>query len=228
MSEITLLSENRTDFPSVERAMSDPNGLLAVGGDLTHMRLLSAYQAGIFPWYEENQPILWWSPDPRCVLFLDDFHVSKSLRRRTLNKNLFTVTFDKAFAHVVNACAGERKKNQGTWITPEIKFAYSELHLLGLGHSVEVWQDDSLVGGVYGVAMGSVFFGESMFSTKSNASKVALYYLVEKLRALAFTLIDCQVYNPHLESLGAVCIPRQTFIAHLKEAIPDSHLSLWR
>lgn len=227
MSDIKLLNENSADFPCVERAMSDPNGLLAVGGDLTQARLLQAYRSGIFPWYEENQPILWWSPDPRCVLHLDKFHVSKSLRK-TLNKNRFDITFDQAFVQVINACAEQRKKNQGTWITPEIKLAYTEMYYSGFAHSVEIWCNQTLVGGLYGIAMGSIFFGESMFSTQTDASKVAMYYLIEKLGRLAFTLIDCQVYNPHLESLGAECIPRREFIRHLKQQISDSKISLWR
>lgn len=227
MSEIKLLNENYRDFPSVELAMSEPNGLLAVGGDLDQERLVHAYRAGIFPWNEDNQPILWWSPNPRCVLFPEQLRVSKSLRK-TLRQERFTVSFDRAFAKVVDACAAERKNNQGTWITSEIKTAFIGLYESGLGHSVETWYQGELVGGLYGIAMGSIFFGESMFSRKSDASKVALYYLVEKLKRLNFTLIDCQVYNPHLESLGAECIPRQHFVNHLERHIASPYASLWQ
>lgn len=227
MSEIKLLNEDSANFPNVELAMSEPNGLLAVGGDLNQDRLIYAYQAGIFPWYEVNQPILWWSPDPRCVLFPDKLHVSRSLRK-SINRNQFELSFDSVFAQVIDACAGPRKNNQGTWITPEIRSAYISLYQAGIAHSVEVWREGELAGGLYGVAMGSVFFGESMFSAATDASKIALYHLVEKIGALGFTLIDCQVYNPHLESLGAESIPRQTFIEHLAQQIPDPLSSLWR
>lgn len=226
MSDISWLKPDSIEFPDVESAAIEPDGLLAVGGDLTSSRLITAYRQGIFPWYEEGQPILWWSPDPRCVLFPEKLHVSKSLRK-TLKRQSFRITYDQSFEQVLHRCAGFRKNSQGTWITPEIKSAYTSLHLLGIAHSVEAWRDDELVGGLYGLAMGSVFFGESMFSSNRDASKVALYCLVEKLTRLNFTLIDCQVYNPHLESLGAECIPRRTFIDHLHRNIVDPTLSNW-
>jgi len=227
MSEIKLLNENYRDFPSVELAMREPNGLLAVGGDLDPQRLICAYRAGIFPWNEENQPLLWWSPDPRCVLFPERLHVSRSLRK-TLRQAKFTVSFDQAFVEVINACGDQRRKNEGTWITDAMKTAYTGLYEVGFGHSVEIWQGEQLVGGLYGIAMGSVFFGESMFSKTTDASKVALYYLVDKLQQLGFTLIDCQVYNPHLESMGAECIPRRRFIEHLERHIANPAKSLWQ
>ncbi len=227
MSGISLLTENNLDFPPIEQAMEEPNGLIAVGGDLSPERLICAYQSGIFPWFEEGQPILWWSPSPRCVLYPEALHVSRSLRK-TLNKQHFKITFDQCFDELVNLCSENRKNSQGTWITSDIKIAYSHLHQLGIAHSVEAWSDSELVGGLYGIAMGSVFFGESMFSRKTDASKIALYHLIQKLKALSFTLIDCQVYNPHLESLGATCIPRPVFIKHLKQHIQDGRQSNWR
>lgn len=226
MSDISWLKPDSIEFPDVESAAIEPDGLLAVGGDLTSARLITAYQKGIFPWYEEGQPILWWSPDPRCVLLPDKLHVSKSLKK-TLKRQCFRISFDRAFEQVMHCCAGARANSQGTWITPKIKSAYSSLHQLGIAHSVEAWQDDQLVGGLYGLAMGSIFFGESMFSSARDASKIALYYLVEKLNHLDFTLIDCQVYNPHLERLGAECIPRRAFIDHLNRTIVDPTLSNW-
>ncbi len=199
------------DFPDVEEALTEPNGLLAVGGDLSSERLLSAYRRGIFPWYSEGQPILWWSPDPRCVLFPEDLKVSRSLRA-TLRKDRFQVSVDRAFRQVMAACAGPRRGQPGTWVTPELIEAYDRLHRLGYAHSVECWRDDRLVGGLYGVAMGRVFFGESMFSHETDASKVCLVHLVGHLEDRNIGLVDCQVPSQHLESLGAVTIPRQQFI----------------
>jgi leucyl/phenylalanyl-tRNA--protein transferase len=204
------------EFPDVEEALSEPNGLLAVGGDLSSQRLLSAYRRGIFPWYSQDQPILWWSPDPRCVLFPEDLKVSRSLRA-TLRKDLFQISVDRAFRQVMVGCAGPRRGQPGTWVTPELIEAYEHLHRLGYAHSVECWRDGRLVGGLYGVALGRVFFGESMFAQEADASKVCLVHLVRDLRNRGFTLIDCQVPTPHLESLGAVTIPRQRFIEMLKE-----------
>ena len=200
-----------TDFPDVNLAMTEPDGLLAIGGDLTVKRLLTAYQKGIFPWYNENQPILWWSPDPRAVLFPEQLKVSKSLRR-TIRKQMFTVTFDKAFAEVIQACAEPRPYQNGTWISNEMREAYIRLHKLGHAHSVECWQNDKLVGGLYGIAIGQVFFGESMFSRVTDASKVGFVYLVRHLQAHTYHLIDCQVSSAHLESLGASDIDRHEFI----------------
>jgi leucyl/phenylalanyl-tRNA--protein transferase len=204
------------DFPDVEEAPAEPNGLLAVGGDLSSDRLLSAYRRGIFPCYSEDQPILWWSPDPRCVLFPKDLKVSRSLRA-TLRKARFRVSMDRAFRQVMVACAGPRRGQSGTWVMPELIEAYDRLHRQGYAHSVECWRDGRLVGGLYGVTLGRVFFGESMFARETDASKVCLVRLVSHLRDRDFRLIDCQVPTPHLESLGAVTIPRQQFIEMLKE-----------
>lgn len=196
---------------------SDEDGLLAIGGDLSIARLLFAYRKGIFPWYEEGQPILWWSPDPRMVLFPAQFKVSKSLKQ-LLRKEEFTITFNQAFEEVLLRCAGiERPGQDGTWITTSIQHAYMKLHLLGHAISVEVWKGETLVGGLYGVDLAEekVFCGESMFSTVSNASKIALAYLVTHLSAKEYQLIDCQVYTKHLHSLGAQEIPRSEFLSYL-------------
>ncbi len=201
-------------FPDVEQAETEPNGLLAIGGDLSSTRLISAYRRGIFPWYSQGQPILWWSPDPRTVLFPDELKVSRSLRK-TLRKGRFTVTMDHAFGQVVRECAAPRAHETGTWLVPEMQMAYLDLHRSGIAHSVETWRDDALVGGLYGIALGQVFYGESMFSRESDASKVALVYLTHCLIAWGYRLIDCQVYSDHLISLGAREIPRREFVALL-------------
>jgi len=198
------------EFPDVELARRDPDGLLAVGGDLTVARLLTAYRRGIFPWYSEEQPILWWSPDPRSVLFSHKLHVSRTLRR-TLRQGRFAVTLDRDFAAVIQGCSEPRPGQPGTWITDDMREAYLRLHRAGYAHSVEAWRGDSLVGGLYGVAIGRVFFGESMFSRVSDASKVAFVYLVRHLQQHHFELIDCQIQTPHLDSLGAELIPRTRF-----------------
>lgn len=203
-------------FPSPEKAMRDPNGLLAAGGDLTPQWLLTAYRHGIFPWYEDGQPILWWSPDPRLIIVPGQLHISRSLRK-VLRSGQFTVSLDRCFDDVIVACAAPRSESSGTWITAEMQNAYSELHGLGHAHSVEVWDGKQLVGGLYGVAVGKVFFGESMFSRQDNASKVALAYLSKQLLDWEFRLIDCQVSNPHLRSLGAQEIERQEFQAILRQ-----------
>jgi len=197
-------------FPDVSLALREPDGLLAVGGDLSPERLLAAYRRGIFPWYNDEQPILWWSPDPRTVLYPAALKVSRSLRK-TLNRGVFTVTMDRSFDAVVGACAAPRAGNSGTWITREMAAAYGRLHTLGFAHSVECWREERLVGGLYGVAIGRAFFGESMFSRESDASKVAFCHLVRQLGAWDFGLIDCQVYSAHLASLGAEEIPRSRF-----------------
>ena len=202
-------------FPPVEQAEIEPNGLLAVGGDLSSVRLLNAYRSGIFPWYSDDQPILWWSPDPRMVLYPDRLKISRSLAK-TLRNRQFVVTFDRAFARVMTACSAPRKKEQGTWITPEMLAAYRELHRIGYAHSVEVWFEEELVGGLYGVSLGCVFFGESMFSIERDASKVALVHLTRLLKERGFQLIDCQVYSPHLVSLGAEEIERTRFCQELE------------
>ncbi len=211
-------------FPPVE--LASPEGLLAVGGDLRPERLLEAYRHGIFPWYSENQPILWWSLDPRTVLFPDKLHISRSLKR-SLRPGLFSVTLDRCFRDVMQQCAGPRPQypDRGTWITPEMLKAYTHLHELGYAHSVETWQEGQLVGGLYGVALGGAFFAESMFTRASDASKVALVSLVRQLQTWGFRLIDCQQSSPHLIALGAEAIPRRDFLDHLGSALtlPERH-----
>jgi leucyl/phenylalanyl-tRNA--protein transferase len=202
-------------FPPVDRSEREPNGLLAIGGDLSPARLLNAYRSGIFPWYSEDQPILWWSPDPRMVLFPDRLKVSRSLAK-TLRNGGFEVSFDQVFGQVIDGCAGPRKDEQGTWITEEMQHAYIELHRLGHAHSVEIWRRGELAGGLYGVALGRVFFGESMFSRERDASKVALVHLSGRLRDRGYRLIDCQVYSSHLISLGAETIDRREFCRYLE------------
>jgi leucyl/phenylalanyl-tRNA--protein transferase len=199
-----------TPFPPVERAETQPDGLLAVGGDLSPERLINAYRTGIFPWFSEDQPILWWSPNPRLVLFPENLHVSRSLRKK-LRKGVYTATLDRAFDQVIRACADPRGVDAGTWILDPMIEAYERLHRHHLAHSVEVWQDGELVGGLYGVALGRVFFGESMFSRRSDASKTALVHLVERLVAWGYRVIDCQVQTEHLQSMGAEEIPREDF-----------------
>jgi leucyl/phenylalanyl-tRNA--protein transferase len=198
-------------FPPVHIALREPNGLLAAGPDLSRERLLDAYRRGIFPWFNEGDPVLWWSPDPRMVLFLDELHVSRSLRR-VLRSGRFRVTFDRAFADVMQGCAEPRDGDAGTWITTAMIEAYGELHAQGYAHSVEVWDADALVGGLYGVAIGRMFFGESMFSRRPDASKVALAHVVRLLAPWGFALIDCQMATAHLASLGAREISRGAFV----------------
>jgi len=203
-------------FPPVECAVK--GGLLAVGGDLSPERLLAAYREGIFPWYSEGEPLLWWSPDPRFVLFPEELRVSRSMRQ-FLKKQPFRITFDNAFRGVIAACRKPRPGQDDTWITQAMQEAYIALHDLGYAHSVEVWQEESLVGGLYGVSIGRTFFGESMFSTRTNASKAALITLVSDRADLDFNLIDCQVETPHLGSLGARFIPRREFRTLLRESL---------
>jgi len=204
-------------FPPPDYA--DPSGLLAVGGDLSNERLIEAYRLGIFPWYSEDQPILWWSPDPRLILDLNDFKVSRSLRK-TLKKEVFQVTFDRAFEEVIRACASvPREAQNGTWITDEMEKAYIKLHGLGYAHSVESWFGGKLAGGLYGVSLGKCFFGESMFHLKADASKVALATLVEKLKSWEFHFIDSQMTTEHMLSLGAKELPRRIFLKRLQLAL---------
>jgi leucyl/phenylalanyl-tRNA---protein transferase len=204
-------------FPPPDHAERD--GLLAVGGDLSSERILLAYQMGIFPWYSEGQPILWWSPDPRLIFEPGRFHVSRSLRR-TLNKKIFTVTFDRDFEGVIRACATVPRRGQhGTWITPEMQEAYIGLHRLGFAHSAESWFDGKLAGGIYGVSLGRVFFGESMFSTKTDASKAAMATLIDRLRDWKFDLFDAQMSTPHLKSLAGKEISRRVFLRRLRSAL---------
>lgn len=204
------------DFPPPELALREPNGLLCAGGDLSPQRLLAAYRAGIFPWFSAGDPLLWWSPDPRMVLFPHEFRISRSLRR-TLRSGRFEVRLDTAFADVIGACAETPRPGQdGTWITQAMQDAYRRLFELGFAHSVETWLDDQLVGGLYGIAIGRMFYGESMFSRQSDASKVATAHLARHLAAKGFGMIDCQMNTPHLASLGAREIPRSEFLDALR------------
>ncbi|MDH5472349.1 MAG: leucyl/phenylalanyl-tRNA--protein transferase [Gammaproteobacteria bacterium] len=205
-------------FPSLDKALTEPNGLLAAGGDLSVTRLLNAYRHGIFPWYNEGEPILWWSPDPRCILFPEKIKISRSLKK-TIKKKNFTVKLDTAFTDVIHACAGPRKHQPGTWITNDIYDAYYALHQLGYAHSIECWQNNELVGGLYGIAIGQIFFGESMFSKVPDASKIALVYLCQYLTEHHFKIIDSQVHTHHLESMGAEMVPRDLFISIVKEYV---------
>ncbi len=216
------------NFPDTGTALSEPNGLLCAGGDLEPQTIISAYSKGIYPWFSDDQPILWWSPDPRMVLFPKEFKVSKSLAK-TVRSGKFEVRFDTAFADVIAGCAEPREPDGGTWIVPEMQEAYASLHELGVAHSVESWQNEKLVGGLYGVALGRMFFGESMFARETDASKVALVAMVEKLKRDGFELIDCQQETRHLARFGARPIPRQEFVQRLQELINlgQSH-SNWR
>ncbi len=223
---LTWLQRDDLSFPPLEKAMREPNGLLAAGGDLSPERLLAAYRHGCFPWYQEGQPLLWWSPDPRTVLFPEELHVSRSLRK-TLRQETFTVSFDRAFQAVIEGCAGPRRYADGTWITTPMQNAYLALHRLGVAHSVEVWQDGRLVGGLYGLAMGQLFFGESMFSRATDASKVGFVTLVERLRDWGFKLIDCQMPTQHLASFGARAIPREAFAEALSRYLDGPGTTQW-
>jgi leucyl/phenylalanyl-tRNA---protein transferase len=224
-----LSRDRRADaFPPPEEALTEPNGLLAAGGDLTPERLLAAYKRGIFPWYQEGQPILWWSPDPRAVLTPSTLKVSRSLRR-SLKRQRFEFRVDTAFDLVVAACAEPRHYGGGTWITAEMAEAYGRLHRLGWAHSFESWIDGRLVGGLYGVAIGRAFFGESMFTRVTDASKVALVHAVEYLRSRETEIIDCQVASAHTRSLGAVDIPRAEFVSLIGNLCADPGLpQTWR
>lgn len=199
--------------------LASPEGLLAVGGDLSPQRILKAYKNGIFPWYSDDGPILWWSPDPRMILLPGKFKVSKSLKR-TMSANRFEVSMDRSFERVIGQCARIRTdKGQGTWITGDMEAAYVRLHAMGYAHSVEIWLDEKLVGGLYGLSLGRCFFGESMFSRVRDASKVGLYHLCRHLEAKRFELIDCQVPSEHLKSLGATAVSRKSFLLMLKKSL---------
>ncbi|MHB1187654.1 leucyl/phenylalanyl-tRNA--protein transferase [Thiobacillus sp.] len=210
-------------FPPVETALADPNGLLAMGGDLSVERLLEAYRHGIFPWFNPGEPILWWSPDPRMVLVPGEVCVSRSLAKRIRNGG-FEVRVDTAFAEVMRACAAPREDAFGTWISPAMIAAYTRLFDAGYAHSVETWHDGRLVGGLYGVAIGRMFYGESMFSREPDTSKIALVRLAQQLQRWEFGLIDCQMETPHLASMGARTMPRATFTARLAELVNLPHL----
>jgi leucyl/phenylalanyl-tRNA---protein transferase len=209
-----------SDFPPVDQALSEPNGLLAAGGSLDPDWLIAAYRRGIFPWYCAGEPILWWSPDPRLVLIPSQMHISRSLRR-TLQRGRFDVRFDTSFEQVVSACAEPRGSSGGTWITGEMRAAYLRMHELGHAHSVETWSDGRLVGGLYGIGLGRAFFGESMFSRMSDASKVALAYLTRYLESRNCAVIDCQMTTQHLLSLGAQEIRREEFCARIASAVGE-------
>ena len=210
--------EDGQPFPPVHRALREPNGLLAAGGDLSIERLLQAYRSGIFPWYSEGQPILWWSPDPRMVLRPAEISISRSLRKR-IRKRDCEIRTDTAFASVVSACAEPREAQGGTWITAEMALAYTALHRAGYAHSVETWIEGRLAGGLYGVALGRMFYGESMFTRARDASKIALAHLARQLERWHFGMIDCQIYTRHLATLGARALPRSEFLLRLKELV---------
>lgn len=217
----------RGAFPPPSEALTEPNGLLAAGGDLSPERLLSAYSQGIFPWYSEGQPILWWCPDPRAVLWPEELRVSRSLRRSVRNRG-FEFRVNTAFDDVVAACAEPRSYGGGTWITAEMAAAYGRLHALGWAHSFETWREGRLVGGLYGVALGGIFFGESMFSRTTDASKVALVHAVDFLIADGIELVDCQVASAHTVSLGAVDMDREAFLEHVaKLCRPPFEARVW-
>lgn len=219
--------EDPTWFPPVANALSEPDGLLAAGGALTPARVLAAYERGIFPWYSDGQPVLWWSPDPRAVLFPGELRISRSLRR-TLRRAPFVTRLDTAFDAVIEGCAAPRASGTGTWLTAEMIDAYRRLHTLGFAHSVETWHAQRLVGGLYGVCLGRVFFGESMFSIETDASKVALVRLVAEVRARAIAVIDCQVPNAHLQSLGSRNILRGEFLDLLAHHARPREPGSWR
>ena len=225
MKEPTYISAQDTSmiFPDVEFSLSEPNGLLAIGGDLSVRRLVSAYRKGIFPWFTDDQPILWWSPDPRMVLTPSEIKISRSLKK-TLRKQIFHVSFDTAFDQVIDACSQPRADQPGTWITQDMKNAYHQLHQQGIAHCFESWQDGKLVGGLYGIAIGKVFFGESMFSLVTNASKVAFVHSVECLKNWGYVLIDCQVETDHLASFGATNISREQFGKQLENLVDQQPL----
>ena len=216
MSELIALDAVRPDFPNPETALNDPDGLLAVGGNLLPETLISAYRQGIFPWFEDHQPVLWWSPSVRGVFTKGDIYVSRSLAKAWRNNN-FQITTDFDFEGVVAACAEPRRSSDGTWITTGMQRAYARLHRLGHAHSLEVWREGELIGGLYGVCVGSIFCGESMFSRRSNASKIALVALAHTLFSSGFRMIDCQLSNPHLESMGSRELPRSRFLTALHQ-----------
>lgn len=223
---LTWLQRESLEFPPLNQALPEPNGLLAAGGDLSPQRLVQAYRHGCFPWFQDGQPILWWSPDPRTVLFPTELHISRSLSK-CLRQQRYRVTFDREFARVIQACAAPRAYADGTWITTPMQHAYLELHRQGIAHSVEVWQHDELVGGLYGLAMGQLFFGESMFSRADNASKVGFATLVSHLKQWGFALIDCQMPTEHLHSFGARAISRKDFAGYLQAHLDQPSSADW-
>jgi leucyl/phenylalanyl-tRNA--protein transferase len=224
---IPWLQHSSDPFPPIDQAIDDPNGLLAAGGSLSKERLIDAYRSGIFPWYSPGEPILWWSPDPRCVVIPDQIHISRSMRKR-LKKKDYTVVFDRNFSGVMDACSAPRKDAEGTWISDQMKLAYNALHKEGVAHSVEVYINDELVGGLYGLSMGKLFFGESMFSRAKDSSKIAFILMVEQLQKWGYALIDCQVSNDHLFSLGAIEISRESFQLYLDRYIDSPSPPNWQ
>ena len=228
MSDLLWLDSHQLDFPSTDTALVEPNGLLAVGGDLSPARLLNAYRHGIFPWFDEDQPILWWSPNPRAVVFPNQVYISKSMAK-VLRKKTMHTTADQSFEKVISYCANTTRSGQdGTWITEDMSNAYIELHRQGHAHSIEVWRGTELVGGLYGIAIGNVFFGESMFSLCTNASKVAFINLCQQLQTWGYAMIDCQVSNPHLTSLGATEIDRPQFTQLLINHVDANNHHDWQ
>jgi len=222
-----LANDPSAPFPPTRDALKSPNGLLAWGGDLNPRRLLAAYRAGIFPWYSAGQPVLWWSPAPRCVIYPDQAHLSRRTRRR-YNSGIYRLSADTAFEAVLTGCAQPRAGESGTWITPALRRSFVQLHDMGHAHSIEVWQEDRLCGGIYGLSIGGVFFGESMFSRATDASKIALLALCRQLAAWNYGLLDCQVGNPHLFRMGAVEIDRRTFEAELSYLVAqDQPVGAW-
>jgi leucyl/phenylalanyl-tRNA---protein transferase len=207
-------------FPPVDQALDNPDGLLAAGGSLSPRRLIEAYRRGIFPWFNEGDPILWWSPEPRTVLRPSRVHVSHSLRKR-LKKHAFLVTIDRAFTRVLDGCAAPRAGDIGTWLSVPMRRAYASLHATGVAHSIEVWMDGELAGGIYGVALGRMFFGESMFTRRTDASKIGMVCLAAQLDRWAFPLIDCQLETDHLVSLGAEPMPRRQFVAEVERLVKE-------
>lgn len=220
--------DDASPFPPPHLALEEPNGLLAFGGDLSVERLLQAYENGIFPWFSEGEPLLWWSPDPRGVLFLEDYKVSKSFKK-FLKKHPYEITKDQAFEQVIKACALIPRDDKGTWITTDMQHAYIRLHKSGFAHSIEVWEDDELIGGLYGVGIGNVFCGESMFHSRSNASKLAFYHLVQHMQHFGCRMIDCQMQTEHLSSLGVVSLCRDQFLELLNTEQNREHAAeLWQ
>jgi leucyl/phenylalanyl-tRNA--protein transferase len=227
MMRLTPLRDDDPEtFPDPAHALRDPNGLLAFGGDLSPRRLVAAYSRGIFPWYSEGDPLLWWSPDPRCVFATDGVHVSRRLRR-TLKRSEWTLSMDRAFARVMRECAAPRAGEPGTWITGDMLAAYTRLHELGFAHSLEVWNGEALVGGIYGVSIGRAFSAESMFSRVTDASKVALVALCRTLYRWGFPLLDAQVPNPHLQRMGAITIPRDDYLHQLRTLVEAPGPQSW-
>lgn len=225
---IPWLSSNSSTFPALSKALVEPNGLLAFGDDLSPARIFQAYQLGIFPWFSEGDPVMWWSPDPRAIINISDLKINKTLHK-VLKRQTFTVTLNKSFEQVIELCADAPFRVEETWIVSPMLAAYKELHLQGKAHSIEVWQDDELVGGLYGVAVNGYFSGESMFYKQSNASKVALVYLAQLLKSINIEMIDCQMLNPFLASMGCIEINRESFITQqliAKTIVPQE--SFWQ